>query len=334
MIDNKEILSIKKVVKELADYVMLNSVATDSTSLYYGRAGMSICLFETSRFLNDEYIEDYAFKLLQQSLLNEKNDIRFDAGLSGIGYALAYLIRNDFIDADFFDVFHTQHNIIVDEFLRQRYDDMVLKDLVIQWQSLLYFYYIPDERLTLKAMELHDICIEKFRTEWNAMRKNTTTTDKEFIFSLWKMYLRVLPFLNQQYPCQHIKEYIGLLKDGIIKRDIQPLYYISAIYLKKYDSFFSTDRIEYNISDFYLIDSLNVKDMFCLPYEFKENVQNSIRKMFDNISIEELEKNITRQLGFSSNSAGLSFGVSGLILGLICIVTKNRHIINEIMPII
>lgn len=329
MVYNKEILDLKGTISTLADYVMLNSVATDSTSLYYGRAGMSICLFEASRYLNDEYIEDYAFTLLKQSLVNEKKDNRFDAGLSGIGYALAYLIRNEFVDANFHELFQTQHNFIVDEFVRQDYENMDLKDLIQQWQLIPYFHYVPCDKSLYKIEELHKRCINKFKTVWNAIQDNTNSVDKELIASLWKLYLKVLPFADGQKSYQYVYEYLNLVKDGLIKRDIRSLYYISII-----DSISIEEMVKSCISDFYHIDSLSLKNLFLEPYISQDCIRTRIQKKFTSVMVVDIENIITGQLGYFSNPATLSFGVSGFILGLIEMETQSKRISNEIMSVI
>lgn len=330
MVDNKEILDLKGTIRTLADYVMLNSVATDSTSLYYGRAGISICLFEASRYLNDEYIEDYAFTLLKQSLVNEKKDIRFDAGLSGIGYALAYLIRNEFVDADLHELFQIQNNIIVDEFVQQDYENMDLKDLMQQWQLIPYFHYVPCNEALKKIKELHKKCIDKFNTEWETIRGNMNSVDKELIVSLWKLYLKTLPFVDGHNKSHlYVYKYLNLVKDGLIKRDITSLHYISII-----DGISLEAMIESCISDFYSIDSLSLKNLFLEPYFSQDCIRTSIHKKFTNIPVGDLEKIITGQLGYSSNPAILSFGVSGFILGLIGMETQNKQISREIISVI
>lgn len=329
MVDNKEILDIKGTIRTLADYVMLNSVATDSTSLYYGRAGMSLCLFEASRYLEDEYVEDYAFTLLKQSLVNEKKDIRFDAGLSGIGYVLAYLIRNKFVDADFDELFQIQHNIIVNEFVRQDYENMDLKDLMQQWQLIPYFHDVPCYNASCKIKELHKNCIDKFNIEWETIREDINPVDKELMASLWNLYLKVLPFVDGQKSYLHVYEYLNLVKDGFIKRDIMSLYYISYI-----GCICVEEMIESCFSDFHSIDFLSLKNLLSEPYISHDRIRDYVRKQFDGVSVSDLEEKITRRLGYSFNSVALSFGVSGLILGLIGMETQSKRIINEIMSII
>ena len=132
----------------------------------------------------------------------------------------------------------------------------------------------------------------------------------------------------------HIYDYQNLVKDGFLKRDMQSLYYISIIKNKSFNSTSLKRMVEDYISDFYSIDSLYLKTLFSNPYISHEIIQTRIHKLFNNVLIKDLEENIISQLGFSSNSATLSFGVSGLVLGLIGMETRSNRIINEIMPII
>jgi hypothetical protein len=92
-------------IVKLVDYILLNAYSVNSTGLYKGKAGLSLCLFEVARFQEDEYIEGHSFDLLQEALLTKNGDIGFENGLSGIGYVLLYLIENKFVEADFHELF-------------------------------------------------------------------------------------------------------------------------------------------------------------------------------------------------------------------------------------
>lgn len=96
----------------LTDYVLLNSYTLTSSGLYEGKAGHALCLFEISCFFQDEELHVSAFELLQEALLSKTENIDFAFGLSGIGYTLAYLIRHDFIEAEFHDFFGKQQAFI------------------------------------------------------------------------------------------------------------------------------------------------------------------------------------------------------------------------------
>ena len=89
-------------ISKLVDYLLLNAYSVNSSGLYNGKAGISLCLFEMSRFLQDEYIEEQAFELLKEFLLTKNEDIGFENGLSGVGYVLLYLIQKDFVGGTFY----------------------------------------------------------------------------------------------------------------------------------------------------------------------------------------------------------------------------------------
>lgn len=95
-------------IRKLVDYILLNAFSVNSSGLYNGKAGMALALFEAAKYLHDEYIEEQAFELLQEALVSKTEDISFENGMSGIGYALLYLIENKLIDADFDELFSEQ----------------------------------------------------------------------------------------------------------------------------------------------------------------------------------------------------------------------------------
>ncbi len=97
------------------DYILLNAYSVNSEGLYNGRIGLSLCLFENARLLNDENLENFACDLLQKTLVSKTKNVYFENGLSGIGFVLLYLIKYKFIDADFNELFNENRNKIAFE---------------------------------------------------------------------------------------------------------------------------------------------------------------------------------------------------------------------------
>lgn len=104
MSTNKEL----SIIRKIADYVLLNAYSTKVSGLYNGKAGMALAMFEVSRALQDEYYEEQAMELLQESLLSQTDDIGYDNGLSGIGFVLCHLIEQGFVEANFEELFGSQ----------------------------------------------------------------------------------------------------------------------------------------------------------------------------------------------------------------------------------
>lgn len=109
---------IESDIRKLTEYVLLNAYSVGSTGFYNGKAGISLCLFEIAKVLDDNYFEEHAFELLKESLLSKNEDIGFENGLSGIGYVLRYLIEHEFIEGEFNDLFGDNMKKIKDRVAR------------------------------------------------------------------------------------------------------------------------------------------------------------------------------------------------------------------------
>lgn len=108
MIQKKDLL-----VRKIVNSILLNSSSIEASGLYNGKSGVAIALFEASKYLQDDYLEDIAFSMIKESIITENNDISFENGLSGIGYALIHLIEGGFLEADYNELFENQHKNIL-----------------------------------------------------------------------------------------------------------------------------------------------------------------------------------------------------------------------------
>lgn len=129
----------KNTIYQLIDYILLNAYSVNSTGLYNGKAGLSLCLFETSRCLGDSYIEEQAFNLLQEALLNKNQDIGFENGLSGIGYVLVYLIRHKFVEADFYELFEEHLKKIMEQL--SLLEEFTTREKTFHYNKVIYFLH-------------------------------------------------------------------------------------------------------------------------------------------------------------------------------------------------
>lgn len=109
----KKTMNIKELLRFLCEPILINGCSTYAPGLYSGKAGYALALFMANTYLDEEYIEQRAYDLLRESLLAQLDNISFEDGLSGIGFALLFLIRNDFIEATFEELFDEQHQKII-----------------------------------------------------------------------------------------------------------------------------------------------------------------------------------------------------------------------------
>lgn len=117
------------IIKNLTDYVMFNASSSPTSGLYEGKAGHALCLFEMARFLNDDYLEEFSSVCLQEALVSKTDRIDFGFGQSGIGYVLLYLIHNQFIRADFHELFGIKQSQIF-SVIRLAHDPSLLISLI------------------------------------------------------------------------------------------------------------------------------------------------------------------------------------------------------------
>lgn len=75
---------------------MLNLCSVNSSELYNGKASMALALFEATKYLHDEKVEDKAFRLLQESLVIEKKTIVFKMVYQGLAMCY-FLLHADYI---------------------------------------------------------------------------------------------------------------------------------------------------------------------------------------------------------------------------------------------
>jgi len=94
---------VSSKISQFVDFILLNACSTNYLDLNNGKLGLSLCLFEMAKRLNNDSIENIAFELLQGVLaLRQKKK---NAKPMDIGFTLLYLIEYKFIDADFDDLF-------------------------------------------------------------------------------------------------------------------------------------------------------------------------------------------------------------------------------------
>lgn len=101
----------------LGEFLVLHGRGCTASEFAKGKAGISIVLFELARCMENSAFEQHACDLLSESLIAPLSSIEFFHGLSGVGYTLLYLINNGFLDADFDELFGTQHDRISEQLI-------------------------------------------------------------------------------------------------------------------------------------------------------------------------------------------------------------------------
>lgn len=94
------------ILNKIAEYNMLNGSFCSDNSLIKGKIGISIFFFEYAKYTQSKWYEEYAGDLLDDVCNNiYKNiPINFADGLCGIGWAIEFLKKNEYVEVDSDDV--------------------------------------------------------------------------------------------------------------------------------------------------------------------------------------------------------------------------------------
>lgn len=127
-------------------YGVLRTEVLEHPGLYGGKLGMAILFYSYSRYAKDPLYERFADEVVDSVLeLSNELPMRFSDGLTGIGWGITYLLREEFIAGD------------IDEILSE-IDSVLEKGKLfndageIGYQTYQYFrsrYKNPDIRLQL-----------------------------------------------------------------------------------------------------------------------------------------------------------------------------------------
>lgn len=220
--------------KNLTDFLLLNGYSLKNVGFYNGKAGISLCLFEVSSYLQDEKIEEHAFELLQESLVlgERKKDITLSTGLSGIGFVLLYLIQNHFLDGDFEELF--------DEYLK------IILSVLEQQQSyqstfIRYIHFLVP-LYKLNQDEKVDNCIKKILQEtenYFEQQLNELTSDKSKLIKYqflndWIDYLKIVSKNNLSVPSGLIESYCRLFEKNKFAGNFEIACYLHRFLNEKY----------------------------------------------------------------------------------------------------
>lgn len=253
-----------EIIHKLTDNLLLSKYQVDSSGLYNGKVGIALGLFEAARYLHDDSIENEAFNLLQESLLSNNKDISFENGLSGIGSVFLYLIENQFIDADFEEIFKEHCEEIIKRFENiDKQPDFLLSSMkVIYFLTDLSKTRPNDKRIDeivekiFRGLELY-LSIQFFDFKDIRYMKNKTS-----VMAVYETYLKLVDYSGYgNFSISLLNAYAYLYRSGRIASSVYIGYYLDKI-LSKSNLNGYEDVIDSNLhnsiknihSDFLLLD--------------------------------------------------------------------------------
>ncbi|WP_157279125.1 lanthionine synthetase LanC family protein [Proteiniphilum acetatigenes] len=314
----------------MIDYLLLNAYSVNSSGLYNGKAGISLCFFEIARFLQDEYIEEQAFELLQESLLTKNEDIGFENGLSGIGYVLLYLIKNQFIEADFEELFGNQQRKIEEyiENLKVRERD---KDKFVRYNLKVIFFLDSLFSHNVKYRRVESLFPIFSDTACRLLEEYASTIDKkqkvclktEYV-AFFEMYLKAAA-VCQNFQCSSdmLDTYIRIFTQDQLVSNFIIGYYLentatdkNHIWLKGVAEINRIFALK-NLYPATMSLAQRIELLYLLRQDedlYKEQIKLLEKDLFDSIPQSALERNLLSATGTDCFVAGYQSGIARFLL--------------------
>ncbi|MDO5572260.1 MAG: lanthionine synthetase LanC family protein [Bacteroidales bacterium] len=301
----------EKYIRKLVDNILLNAYSVTSSGLYNGKTGMALALFEAARYFDDEYIESQAYGLIEEALLSKTNDISFESGLSGIGYVLLYLIDNEFIDADFDELFEDNHKKI----LGCINNEIIDSDSIMNSFNLNY-YFIGRRLMHHEQDEIIEHIYssrEKYLIDnLKKFKDANSNVCKEVVLYKLKEYLKMLSLFGNRYSTNPVlKIYKEIYALGLIRSS-----FVLGCYLNKIiDDVTFQNIIEDNRKELLTVKYSNGTIKMRIEYDKITN-SKTITNDLSLLNDKEFERYILDFIPKGSFIPGFENGLSALVLYL------------------
>lgn len=269
----------KDNIRTLVEFILQNIEAVNSTGLYNGKAGLSLSLFQASRHLQDEELEDIGFRLLQESLITKNNDISFENGLAGIGYTLLYLIENKYLEANFKEIFEEQYEILLKslKYIEKEPFKLVYSMPVIYFLSKVSRF--EDERVRVIIKKIFEGSELFLAVQFQDFDNIYYINKKIGVLHIYKAYLKLINYTGYtSFSHSLLRDYADLYKKGKILSSLEIGFYLKEITtlcnIKGYE-YVVSENINNGIKNLYL-DTLSLKEKIDLAQIANKIVDKNI----------------------------------------------------------
>lgn len=96
---------MKEELQKIANTLLLYSYHIDPIGLFNGKMGIALYLYRYARYADCKYYSEFADELLDKVLdsINHSSP-DFESGISGVGWCINYLMKNEYVEGDPNDV--------------------------------------------------------------------------------------------------------------------------------------------------------------------------------------------------------------------------------------
>lgn len=97
---------MKKELRKIADYLLLNSQYMQNLGLFHGKMGIVVALYAYANKYDDKLLEEYAWDLFQQVYegVHSNMPMGLEYGLTGIAYGTTLMCEQGWVECDLNDI--------------------------------------------------------------------------------------------------------------------------------------------------------------------------------------------------------------------------------------
>lgn len=112
------------LLKRIANHLIMHASFMDDMGLYHGKMGVVLFFAHYGRYTGESLYDDFAGELLDEVFdeIHIGLPIDFENGFCGIGWAVEYLLNNEFIEGDSDDILSDIDKKVMERDLRKIFD--------------------------------------------------------------------------------------------------------------------------------------------------------------------------------------------------------------------
>jgi len=126
-------------LEDIVNVIILRSL-TDDLGILTGRMGAVIFLFHYDKYKEKDTYGDFAGLLIDDIFedIHNQMPISFDKGLTGIGWGVEYILKNQFVEGDSFDILEAIDRYIMSRDIKRIDDESFATGLEGLFHYILY----------------------------------------------------------------------------------------------------------------------------------------------------------------------------------------------------
>lgn len=177
----------KENIIRITNQIISKSAAVFDSGLLSGKMGLIMYLFHYSKYSDNKLYADFAELLIDDIFedIHDKMSFTLDKGLSGIGWGIEYILKNNFVEGDSIEILEDIDKQIMKWDIRRIEDETLESGLEGLFHYILYHLPINNSyQCPFDEVYLNDL--DDFSRNRNDKCKNKELENLLFLYGNWR----------------------------------------------------------------------------------------------------------------------------------------------------